>query len=104
MPVITPTITAPSNSLVIKPTTDATDAIKIADKDGNAIVTVDTVNNTLTGVTLVTPILGTPASGALDNCTTDTAALGNNTTQLANTAFVKADVMKYFGNEYEVII
>ena len=73
MPVITPTITAPPNSLVIKPTTDATDAIKIADKDGNAIVTVDTVNNTLTGVTLVTPALGTPASGDLQNCTAATA-------------------------------
>ena len=73
MPVITPTITAPSNSLVIKPTTDATDAIKIADKDGNAIVTVDTVNNTLTGVTLVAPALGTPASGDLQNCTAATA-------------------------------
>ena len=68
MPVITPTITAPSNSLVIKPTTDATDAIKIADKDGNAILTADTVNNTITGVTLVTPILGTPTSGEMSNC------------------------------------
>ena len=73
MPVITPTITAPSNSLVIKPTTDATDAIKIADKDGNAILTADTVNNTITGVTLVTPILGTPTSGDLQNCTAATA-------------------------------
>ena len=38
-------ITATSNSLVIKPTTDATTAIQIADKDGNAILTVDTTNN-----------------------------------------------------------
>ena len=57
MPVITPTITAPSNSLVIKPTTDATDAIKIADKDGNAILTADTVNNTITRVTPVIVLL-----------------------------------------------
>ena len=73
MPVITPTVTAPSNSLVIKPTTDATTAIQLADKDGNAILTVDTVNNTLTGVTLVAPALGTPASGDLQNCTAATA-------------------------------
>ena len=89
MPVITPTITAPSNSLVIKPTTDATDAIKIADKDGNAIVTVDTVNNTLTGVTMVAPALGTPTSGTLTNCTTATASDNDADTSLASTAFAK---------------
>ena len=57
MPVITPTITAPSNTLVIKPTTDSTTAIRIADKDGNAILKADTVNNTITGVTLVAPVI-----------------------------------------------
>lgn len=38
---------------------------------------------------LVTPSLGTPASGALDNCTSNTEADNNNTTQLATTAFVQ---------------
>ena len=41
----TASIIAPAASLIIKPTTDATTAIQIADKDGNAILTVDTTNN-----------------------------------------------------------
>jgi len=43
-----------------------------------------------TSPTLVTPILGTPASGALDNCTSNTEADNNSTTQLATTAFAKS--------------
>jgi len=43
-----------------------------------------------TSPTLVTPLLGTPTSGALDNCTSNTEAFGNSTTQLATTAFVQA--------------
>lgn len=41
---------------------------------------------TLAGV-FVTPALGTPASGALDNCTSNTEAANNNSTQLATTAY-----------------
>ena len=56
---------------------------------------------TLTGVTgsgkmvldtspaLITPALGTPASGDLRNCTTTTASDNDNDTTLANTAFVQ---------------
>lgn len=39
------TLKATSNSLVIKPTTDATTAIQMADKDGNAILNIDTTND-----------------------------------------------------------
>ena len=46
MPVITPTITAPSNSLVIKPTTDATDAI-IQDEIGGKDAEIALINNEL---------------------------------------------------------
>jgi hypothetical protein len=45
-----------------------------------------------TSPTLVTPILGTPASGTLDNCTSNTETFGTNNTQLATTAFVQAAV------------
>lgn len=39
--------------------------------------------------TLVTPLLGTPSSGVLTNCTTATAADDTSTTAIANTAFVQ---------------
>jgi len=39
---------------------------------------------------LITPLLGTPTSGALDNCTSNTETFGNSSTQLATTAFVQA--------------
>ena len=45
-----------------------------------------------TSPTLVTPALGTPASGTLDNCTSATQSLGDNTTSLATTAFVQQEV------------
>ena len=57
-------ITATSNSLVIKPTTDATTAIQVADKDGNAILTVDTTNNNVgIGTTGPTKTLDVRGSG-----------------------------------------
>ena len=43
--ITTPAITAPAASLVIKPTTDAVNAVQVQDKDGNNILNVDTVNN-----------------------------------------------------------
>jgi hypothetical protein len=43
--ITTPQIVAPAASLIIKPTTDGTTAIQITDKDGNAILDVDTTNN-----------------------------------------------------------
>ena len=47
-------------------------------------------NSTLTSAILVTPALGTPTSGTLDSCTTNTEAFGTSNTQLASTAFVQA--------------
>lgn len=44
----------------------------------------------LNSPTFVTPSLGTPASGDLSNCTSNTEAVGTNNTQLATTAFVQA--------------
>jgi hypothetical protein len=43
--ITTASIIAPANSLIIRPTTDATTAIQIADKDGNAIQTINTTDN-----------------------------------------------------------
>lgn len=40
-----------------------------------------------TSPTLVTPALGTPTSGDLSSCTTNTETAGNNSTQLASTAY-----------------
>lgn len=75
--VTTPAITAPSSSLVIKPTTDATTAVQVADKDGNAILTIDSTNDKViipSGKTLDvssgSSLLGTPTSGDLKNCLT----------------------------------
>lgn len=39
---------------------------------------------------LITPLLGTPTSGALDNCTSNTETFGTSNTQIATTAFVQA--------------
>ena len=48
--------------------------------------------DTLSNKTLVAPVLGTPVSGVLTNCTAATAASGTNTTALATTAFAFAGV------------
>lgn len=39
--------------------------------------------------TLVTPALGTPASGVMTNCTSATPAVNDNSTKLATTAFIQ---------------
>jgi hypothetical protein len=59
---------------------------------GTGVATSTGTGNTVlsTSPTLVTPILGTPTSGALDNCTSNTETFGTNSTQLATTAFVQA--------------
>jgi hypothetical protein len=59
---------------------------------GTGVATSTGTGNTVlsTSPTLVTPILGTPASGALDNCTSNTETFGTSNTQLATTAFVQA--------------
>jgi hypothetical protein len=59
---------------------------------GTGVTTSTGTGNTVlsTSPTLTTPVLGTPASGTLDNCTSNTEAFGNSTTQLATTAFVQA--------------
>ena len=72
-------VTATSNSLVIKPTTDATTAIQVADKDGNAILTVDTTNNNVgigtTGPETVLSING--GIGLLGNVSGSTPYMAN---------------------------
>lgn len=50
----TPSIIATSNALTLKPTTDATTAIQLQDKDGNSILNVDTTNNRV-GIGLTNP-------------------------------------------------
>ena len=59
---------------------------------GTGVATSTGTGNTVlsTSPTLVTPILGTPTSGTLDNCTSNTETFGTNNTQLATTAFVQA--------------
>lgn len=52
--ITTPQIVATAASLVLKPTTDAVTAIQLSDKDGNAILTVDTTNNRITTTDLIT--------------------------------------------------
>jgi hypothetical protein len=43
--ITTPIILAPGATLVLNPTIDSTTAIQLSDKDGNAILTVDTTND-----------------------------------------------------------
>lgn len=59
---------------------------------GTGVATSTGTGNTVlsTSPTLVTPILGTPTSGTLDNCTSNTETFGTSNTQLATTAFVQA--------------
>ena len=59
---------------------------------GTGVTTSTGTGNTVlsTSPTLVTPVLGTPASGTLDNCTSNTETFGTSNTQLATTAFVQA--------------
>jgi hypothetical protein len=59
---------------------------------GTGVTTSTGTGNTVlsTSPTLVTPNLGTPASGTLDNCTSNTETFGTSNTQLATTAFVQA--------------
>ena len=61
---------------------------------GTGVTTSTGTGNTVlsTSPTLVTPILGTPTSGTLDNCTSNTETFGTNSTQLATTAFVQAAI------------
>lgn len=51
-----------------------------------------TPTGTWTSMTLVTPALGTPASGVLNNCTTATQAANTNNATLASTAYADAKV------------
>jgi len=47
-----------------------------------------TPTGTWTGMVLATPALGTPASGVISNCTTDTVSAKDNSTKPASTAYV----------------
>lgn len=66
-------------------TTSAELAGIISDETGSGSVVFST------SPTLVSPILGTPTSGTLDNCTTNTEVAGTNNTHLASTAHVFAE-------------
>jgi len=82
----TAAITAPSNSLVIKPTTDATTAVQVQDKDGNAILTVDTTNDRVgIGTTSPTsPLHGAGATSLGYTTITSSGTAGNYTTYFLN--------------------
>lgn len=67
--ITTPAITAPAASLVIKPTTDAVNAVQVQDKDGNAIVNIDTTNDRF-AVGTTTP--DTRLHAEIDDATTNT--------------------------------
>jgi hypothetical protein len=58
--------------------------------DGNSVFDALALKAPLTSPSFTTPVLGTPASGALDNCTSNTESDNNSTTQLATTAFAKS--------------
>lgn len=65
-------------------TVSATDTVlqAVQKLDGNVALKAPLVSPSFT-----TPVLGTPTSGALDNCTSNTEAANNNSTQLATTAY-----------------
>jgi len=75
---------------------------------GTGVTTSTGTGNTVlsTSPTLVTPILGTPTSGTLDNCTSNTETFGTNNTQLATTAFVQAalQALHPVGSIYTAVI
>jgi hypothetical protein len=75
-----PKIVATSNALDIQPTTDATTAIQLNDKDGNAILNVDTTNDRVgIGTTGPAARLETKGSGYTY------AGIGNGTTRISGT-------------------
>lgn len=79
---------------VVDPTADRT--ITFPDASGTvAFIDSPTFTGTVTlpsGQALIAPALGTPSSGVADNMTTNTETAGNNTNQIASTAFVTAAV------------
>ena len=82
-----------SKSLTINKTLtlDGTDGTTMTFPATSASIARTDAAQSFTGVqTFVAPILGTPTSGALDNCTSNTEADNNATTQLATTAFAKS--------------
>lgn len=82
----TPSIVAPANTLVLKPTTDSTTAVQVQDKDGNAILTVDTTNDRVgIGTTSPTsPLHGAGATSLGYTTITSSGTAGNYTTYFLN--------------------
>lgn len=62
--ITTPAIVATSNNIKIKPTTDATTAVQLANKDGNTILNVDTTNNRV-GILTSSPQTQLDVNGAV---------------------------------------
>ena len=82
-----------SKSLTINKTLtlDGTDGTTMTFPATSASIARTDAAQSFTGVqTFVAPILGTPTSGALNNCTSNTEADNNATTQLATTEFAKS--------------
>lgn len=64
-----------------------TGILKLRNAANDAWITVGPLSNIWLSPTLVTPALGTPTSGDLTACTSNTESASNNSTQLATTAY-----------------
>ncbi len=77
-------------------TLEGTDATTMTFPTTSATIARTDAANTFTGAStatswvFTTPVLGTPTSGTLSNCTTATQSAGDNSTKLASTAYADA--------------
>lgn len=82
------TVTASDLSLEnVNNTSDANKPISTAQQ------TALDLKSNLISPSFTTPVLGTPTTGTLDNCTSNTETVNNNSTQLATTAYVDSKDM-----------
>lgn len=86
------TVALASNNLsFFSATTSAQLRGVLSDENGTGVALFDSS----TSATFITPILGTPTSGTLSNCTTATQTAGDNSTKLASTAYADALTRRY---------